>query len=61
MDIASFDEVPKPSFWAKLKKSFSDSTDVSVRGDLGGSDSVALDIQANALGTAIQMKGSVGK
>lgn len=63
VDITGVDEAPSTSFWGKLKKSFSDVGDVSIRGDVDAndSDSVALDIRANGFGTAVQMLGRFGE
>jgi hypothetical protein len=63
MDITSTNEAPAPSIWGKFKKSFSDSADVSIRGDMNTAalDSIGLDIQANSFGTSFQMIGRLGE
>jgi len=62
-DVTSTKEVPSPSYWGKIKKSFTDIAEFSIRGDVDSSskDTVALDVRASVFGTDAQLQGSLGK
>ncbi|CAJ1961899.1 unnamed protein product [Cylindrotheca closterium] len=60
-DITNTDEVPSPSYWGKIKKSFEGIGDLSLRGDVDSAfmEKVALELRASGYGTDAQVQGSV--